>query len=110
MIGSWVDVCPTDGIEPADVLRFDHGDQTFAVYRTDDDRYFATDGLCTHARVHLANGFVDGTTIECAKHNGRFDLTTGKAKGAPATIDLGCHRVEVRDGRVLVCLESADAE
>jgi len=105
VIGSWVDVCPTDGIEPADVLRFDHGDQTFAVYRTDDDRYFATDGLCTHARVHLANGFVDGTTIECAKHNGRFDIISGSAKGAPVTVDLVCHRVRIVDGMIQLLVE-----
>ena len=41
---------------------------------TADDRYFATDGLCTHGRAHLSGGFVDGTTIECPKHNGRFDF------------------------------------
>lgn len=98
MSEQWVEVGPAAGIEPADVIRFDHGGRTFAVYRTADDRYFATDGLCTHARVHLGDGFVDGTTIECAKHNGRFDLITGAAKGAPAITDLACHRVRVVDG------------
>lgn len=101
----WVDVCPTDGIEQGDVIRFDHWDATFAVYRTDDDRYFATDGLCTHARVHLANGFVDGTTIECAKHNGRFDIISGAAKGAPVTVNLACHRVRILDGVVQLLVD-----
>ena len=45
---------------PEDVVRFDHGGRTYAIYRTADDRYFATDGLCTHEKVHLADGFVDG--------------------------------------------------
>jgi len=36
------------------VIRFDHGDRTFAVYRSPDDRYDATDGFCTHAQTfHL---------------------------------------------------------
>ncbi len=100
MSEQWVDVCPAEGIEPADVIRFDHGSRTFAVYRTADDRYFATDGLCTHGRVHLGDGFVDGTTIECAKHNGRFDFITGVAKGAPAIVDLTCHRVRVVGGAI----------
>ena len=31
-----------------DVVRFDHDGRIYAIYRTADDRYFATDGLCTH--------------------------------------------------------------
>ena len=80
----WVDACAADDILPEDVIRFDHDGRTFAVYRTEDDRYFATDGLCTHEQVHLSGGLVMGTIIECPKHNGRFDFTTGKAKGADA--------------------------
>jgi 3-phenylpropionate/trans-cinnamate dioxygenase ferredoxin component len=96
----WVDVCPTDDLPVDDLIRFDHGDRTFAVYRTSDSRYFATDGACTHGKVHLSKGYLSSTVIECAKHNGRFDITTGRALGAPALIDLGCHRVRVTDGIV----------
>ena len=38
-----------------------------------DDEYYATDGLCTHEQVHLADGLVMDNIIECPKHNGRFD-------------------------------------
>jgi 3-phenylpropionate/trans-cinnamate dioxygenase ferredoxin subunit len=41
-----------------------------------------------------------GTIIECPKHNGRFDFTTGAAKGAPACIDLKTFPVKVECGRV----------
>jgi 3-phenylpropionate/trans-cinnamate dioxygenase ferredoxin component len=105
MSAEWVDVCGVDDIEPEDVIRIDLDDHTLAVYRTADDQYFATDGLCTHARVHLADGFVSGTTIECPKHNGRFDIVTGAAKGAPACVELGTHPVRVIDGRVGVLLQ-----
>jgi 3-phenylpropionate/trans-cinnamate dioxygenase ferredoxin component len=102
MTGGWVDVAGVDDIDLDDVIRVDVADRTLAVYRTDDDRVFATDGLCTHARVHLADGFVSGTTIECPKHNGRFDIVTGAAKGAPACVDLGTYPVRVDAGRVFV--------
>lgn len=101
----WIDACGVDDIEPNDVLRFDHGEHTYALCRSADGRFFATDGLCTHAWVHLADGYVSGTTIECPKHNGRFDITTGKAKGAPVSVDLRCHAVEVRDGRVWLAVD-----
>lgn len=99
---NWVDACSADDIDAEDVRRFDHGDRTFALYRTADDRYYATDGFCTHAKVHLAGGLVMDRIIECPKHNGRFDFITGQAQGAPACIDLKTYPVKVEGGRVLV--------
>jgi 3-phenylpropionate/trans-cinnamate dioxygenase ferredoxin subunit len=104
MTDQWVDAAGVDDIESEDVLRFDHQGRTFTLYRTEDDRCFATDGLCTHEKVHLAEGLVMGTIIECPKHNGRFDFTTGKAKGAPACIDLATYPVKVDGGRLFIKL------
>ena len=100
----WLDACDAEDIDQDDVIRFDHDDRTFALYRTEDDRFFATDGLCTHEKVHLSGGLVMGTIIECPKHNGRFDFTTGKAKGAPVCVDIATYPVKVEDGRVLIRL------
>jgi hypothetical protein len=49
-----------------------------------------------------ADGFVSGTIIECPMHNGRFDFTTGEAKGAPACIDLKTYPVRIESGRILL--------
>jgi 3-phenylpropionate/trans-cinnamate dioxygenase ferredoxin subunit len=97
---TWVDACAEIDIEPEGVVRFDHSGRTFAIYRTADDQFFATDGLCTHEKVHLADGLVIDTIVECPKHNGRFDFTTGEAKGAPVCIDLDTYPVKLVDGRV----------
>ena len=99
---AWVPACATDAIEEEDVVRFDYGDRTYAVYRSPDDRFYATDGLCTHQAIHLADGLVMEHTIECPKHNGRFDYTTGKALGAPVCVDLRTYPVKVEGGTVLV--------
>ncbi|MGE4253346.1 MAG: MocE family 2Fe-2S type ferredoxin [Parvibaculaceae bacterium] len=104
MADQWIDAGSAEDIDPEDVARFDHEGRTFAVYRTEDDRYFATDGLCTHEKVHLSGGLVMGTIIECPKHNGRFDFTTGKAKGAPVCVDLVTYPVKVDDGRLFIKL------
>ena len=101
----WVDACAADDILPEDVIRFDHDGRTYAIYRTKDDAYYATDGFCTHEQAHLADGFVMDNVIECPKHNGRFDFTTGEAKGAPVCIDLETYRVKVEGGRVFVEVE-----
>ena len=102
MNDTWIEVCSADAIEKEDVIRFDHGGRTFAIYRTADDSYHATDGLCTHAAVHLPGGFVMDHIIECPKHNGWFDFTTGQAKGAPACVDLKTYPVKVEGGKVFL--------
>ena len=56
----WVEVCAAADLGRADVIRFDHGKKTFALYRTEDGELYATDGLCTHGNVHLSNGLVKG--------------------------------------------------
>jgi 3-phenylpropionate/trans-cinnamate dioxygenase ferredoxin subunit len=101
---SWIDTGPVDRILPEDVAPFEHEGKQYALYRTTDDRYFATDGLCTHEAVELADGFVQDTIIECPMHNGRFDFTTGEAKGAPACINLATYPVKVESGRLLIKL------
>jgi len=100
MADVWVDAGEPEEIDAEDVIRFDHGGKTYALYRTEDDRYFATDGLCTHEKIHLSGGLVMGTIIECPKHNGRFDYTTGAAKGAPVCVDLKTYPVKVEGGRL----------
>jgi 3-phenylpropionate/trans-cinnamate dioxygenase ferredoxin component len=83
-------------------MRFDHGARTFAIYRTADDRYYATDGLCTHAKVHLSGGFVMGEIIECPKHNGRFNFITGQAQAAPVCVNLKTYPAKVEGGRIYI--------
>ena len=101
-MAEWVDACATDDIEEEDLIRFDHGARTFAIYRSPNDEYFCTDGLCTHEDVHLEDGLVMDYVIECPKHNGQFDYRTGEAKRAPVCVNLGTYPVKVEGGRVLI--------
>jgi len=100
----WIEVCSVDEIDEEDVIRFDYGTQSLAVYRSDKDEYYATDGFCTHERVHLSDGLVMGHLIECPKHNGRFDYTTGAAKKTPACDALKTYPVKVEQDKVFVLL------
>jgi 3-phenylpropionate/trans-cinnamate dioxygenase ferredoxin subunit len=102
MADGWVDACAMGDVDAEDVIRFDYNGRTFAIYRSDDDKFYATDGLCTHEKVHLADGLVMGAIIECPKHNGRFDYRTGAAKGAPVCVNLATWPVKVESGRVFV--------
>ena len=101
-MANWIEACAAEDIDAEDVIRFDHGGRTFAIYRSPDDKYYATDGLCTHEKVHLADGLVMDDIIECPKHNGRFDYTTGEAMGAPACVNLRAYATKVENGRLFV--------
>jgi 3-phenylpropionate/trans-cinnamate dioxygenase ferredoxin component len=105
MSGTWITACAADAIDNEDVLRFDHGGRTFALYRSPDDAYFATDGLCTHEQIHLADGLVMDDIIECPKHNGRFNYKTGQAKGAPVCVNLKTYPVKVEAGQLLIQID-----
>jgi 3-phenylpropionate/trans-cinnamate dioxygenase ferredoxin subunit len=101
-MASWIAACAANDVDAEDVIRFDHGGRTFAIYRSSDDAYYATDGLCTHEKVHLADGLVMDEVIECPKHNGRFNYTTGAALGAPACVKLRTYPVKVEGGTVFI--------
>jgi 3-phenylpropionate/trans-cinnamate dioxygenase ferredoxin subunit len=101
-MSQWVDACAADDIDAEDVMRFDHGGRTFAIYRSPDNKFYATDGLCTHEKVHLADGLVMDEIIECPKHNGRFDYRTGEAMGAPVCVNLRTYPAKVEAGRVFI--------
>ncbi len=103
-MADWVPVCPLDDIDPEDVIRFDHGGRTFAVYRLPDGTPAATDGLCTHERVHLSDGLVMGGQIECPKHNGRYDIRTGAALRAPVCVDLATYPARITGAMIEICI------
>ena len=101
-MSDWVRACAVDDIEPEDVIRFDHDGRTFAIYRSPDNEFHATDGYCTHEETHLAEGMVFDDVIMCPKHNGRFHYKTGEALGAPVLDDLAVYPVRIENGTVYV--------
>jgi 3-phenylpropionate/trans-cinnamate dioxygenase ferredoxin subunit len=101
MSGDWHPVCAAGEIDEEDVRRFDHGGRTYAVYNTAKG-FYATDGHCTHEKAHLARGLVIGDIIECPLHQGRFDVTTGRALSAPVCVNLATYPVKLEEGAVWV--------
>lgn len=100
----WQCVAGYDEIENGTVMGYRHDGRTYAIFKADDGRCYATDGLCTHEKVDLTSGYVFENTIECPKHGGIFDFTDGSALGAPVCVDLATYEVRVEDGRIYVRL------
>jgi 3-phenylpropionate/trans-cinnamate dioxygenase ferredoxin component len=95
-------VCGIDDIDREDVIPFEHDGCAYAIYRSPDDMFYATDGMCTHERTMLADGLVMDHIIECPKHNGRFDYRTGEGKSAPIRVDLKTYPTKVDNDTVSI--------
>ena len=98
----WIDACATDDIDTEDLIRFDHGGQTFAIYHAPEGDFYCTEGMCSHENVHLCDGLVMDHLIECPKHNGQFDYRTGEATRAPVCVNLKTFPVKVDGDRVFI--------
>jgi len=98
----WIEVGALDDIEQEGAIRFDHEGRTYVVYRSPENEVFCTDGLCTHEKVHLADGLVMDYEIECPKHQGAFDYRSGEALRLPACVDLRVYPTKVEGGRISI--------
>jgi 3-phenylpropionate/trans-cinnamate dioxygenase ferredoxin subunit len=96
----WIPACKVDDVDADDVIGIRHDGADYAVFRSPEDRYFATDGHCTHERELLCDGLVMDGEIECPRHMGRFNYATGTAQGAPVLVDLRTYPTKVHDGTV----------
>jgi len=62
---------------------------------------YAFDDTCTHVGCSLANGELEGTTVTCACHGSRFDVTTGAVIRGPAQRPVRSRAVEVEGDDLL---------
>ena len=100
MSEEWTVACDFASVSPNDVVRFDTPDATFAVVKLEDGRCSVINGLSTHGKAHLAEGFVDGKTIECPKHNGRFNVLTGEPVASPVRVATNVYETRVNGDKI----------
>jgi len=105
-VPEWTDIGNEDVVEDDDVVQIVLPDARLAVYKIDQQIY-VTDDRCTHQEASLSDGYMDGRTIECPRHQGVFDICTGKAMSPPLEKDLRTYEVKVEGGRILVNLSAA---
>jgi 3-phenylpropionate/trans-cinnamate dioxygenase ferredoxin component len=79
----------------------DTADVPIAVFNVDGE-LLAIDDTCTHQDASLADGWLEGCTVECPLHAACFDLRTGMPSGPPAKMPVRTHAVVVEDGLVYV--------
>jgi 3-phenylpropionate/trans-cinnamate dioxygenase ferredoxin subunit len=81
---SFVKVCALSSLAEESALHVEVDGVGVCLARTQGQVYAVSDE-CSHADVPLSEGDVEDGTVECWLHGSRFDLSTGKPTGLPAT-------------------------
>ena len=100
----WARAIATADVDEDDLVGLKLEGRDIAIYNLG-GRFYATDNICTHEHACLSEGFVVDDVIECPRHQGRFHIPTGKAKGAPVHVDLKTYPIKIEDGVVYVELD-----
>ena len=96
-------VAQTGDVNEDEPIAVTVGRVDIGLYQMDGEIY-ALDDICTHAYACLSDGYIDEGKIECPLHGACFDIKTGKALTAPASIDLRSYPVKIDGDQISVGL------
>jgi naphthalene 1,2-dioxygenase system ferredoxin subunit len=101
---NWVDIMSVDELPKDDVVGVEIAGRAIAIYTVGAEVY-ATDNVCTHGQAPLSDGFLEGNTIECPLHQGKFDVRDGKPLCEPVDEPLRTYPVRIAGSRLLVRID-----
>ena len=101
MSADWHKVASAADVPAGGALQVSVGSELIALYNLE-GRFYATADVCTHRYALLSQGYIEGDTVECPLHQGRFHIPTGKALCDPADIDLKTYAVKEQDGSIYI--------
>jgi nitrite reductase/ring-hydroxylating ferredoxin subunit len=96
----WKRACAVDDVASGEAIIVEN-DPPIAVFNVDGE-WLATEDRCSHDDSSLADGYVEGTVVECAWHFAKFCLRTGKVLAPPARLPLATFDTKVDRGVVYV--------
>lgn len=97
-----VHICAQDDLEVGAAVRVVIDDVPIAVVRDSEGNVYAIGDTCTHGDISLAEGFVEGDTLECWAHGSKFSAKTGKPLTLPAYEPVPVYAVSIVDGEVYI--------
>jgi len=103
MADSFVRVAKVDEVPIGQFKPIEVGGKRFLICHTAEG-FYAIDDTCTHDDGPLAEGWLDGTAIECPRHGARFDVTTGRVLCLPAAVGVRSYQVRVEGDAIQVSL------
>jgi len=101
MTDEFVRVASTSEI-PSDKMKLVHYRAQPVCLANSGGKFLAIGNTCTHLGGPLAQGKLEGQTVECPWHGSRFDLVTGGVKRGPAQIPETVYEVKVESSSILI--------
>ena len=95
-----IKILPEADLEPNQALRITIDDKAIALVKDSAGVCHAIGDTCTHGDISLAEGFVEGDTLECWAHGSKFSLETGKPRTLPAYEPVPVYPVSIVDGDI----------
>jgi len=99
--GEWIDAGAAEPAATDEIRAFTVAGTDIALTHADGE-WLAFEDACTHHDCPLADGFLEGATIECACHGSIFDMRSGEVVRGPAAVAITVYAVRTEAGRVLV--------
>ncbi|MBK8025916.1 MAG: non-heme iron oxygenase ferredoxin subunit [Chloroflexi bacterium] len=75
---------------------------TWVIVFNIDGAYFAVEDMCSHEEYYLAEGALEGYSMECPKHGACFDVRTGQPLCPPAVSPIKRYAVRVEGDQLQV--------
>jgi len=101
-MSSWEAVADAADFDEADRKYIEIDDDLQIIIFKAEGEYYAVEAWCSHQKVSMVMGDVDGTEVMCPLHGACFDLKTGKHLSPPATRGLETFPVKEEEGKLLV--------
>ena len=102
-MAEFVTVASTDEVKVGERIVVEVDDHYIAIFNVD-NRYYAIEDVCTHDDGPLAEGYLEGTTIECPRHGAKFDITSGKVLSMPAVKSVPRYEVKVSGNEIQILI------
>jgi 3-phenylpropionate/trans-cinnamate dioxygenase ferredoxin subunit len=100
-VTEFVRVASLADLPPGKRLLVDFEDLSVAVFNVDGN-YYCIEDVCTHDGGPVAEGALDGFSIECPRHGALFDLRDGKVLSMPAVVPVSTYEVRIEGDDILV--------
>lgn len=97
----WREICDVAAISQGDLKSVEVDGVSITICLVE-GQYRAFSTICTHDRVSLADGYLEGCEIECPLHGARFDVRNGRCMSPPATKDLPIFPTKVENSKLYV--------
>ena len=98
---NFVKIARVEDIPPGKRKFYDFAYETVIILNVAGEFYCIAD-LCSHDDGPLADGPLNGHSIECPRHGACFDVRTGAVLALPATAPIPTYKLKVEDGDIYI--------